>query len=242
MPGLSVFTTLRRSFLLWFGTIFLGVGLMAMYFAMDLWRTHQHFEQEAVSVQATILSKSLEKASREGNPRTRYLVTYRFAPTGNPEIDKTSEVSVDEWERLDEGSPLPVRYLPSDPTTTQLDGRGEWWEPLMLGGFGVLFSLIGIVIAWSDLRHVLLVRRLSQQGLPAEGTIRNVWATGTRINRVTQWKLSYEFRDHMGRIQQGESHLLSPDEAATWKPGDKGFVRFDRSRPHESVWIGRSQS
>jgi Protein of unknown function (DUF3592) len=240
MTDVSLFKTLRRSFLLWFGAIFIGVGVMASYFAVELWRTHQYFEQEALSVQATILSKSLEKASRNGNLRTQYRVTFRFATSDGQTIEKTSEVPVDEWERLDEGNPFPVRYLPSDPNTTQMDRSGAWWEPLMLGGFSVLFTLIGIVVAQSELRHVLLVWRLSRSGLAAEGTVRKVWATGTSINRVCQWRLSYEFRDHMGRTQQGESHLLSPDEAAAWNPGNKGSIRFDRTRPQDSVWIGES--
>lgn len=67
-----------------------------------------------------------------------------------------------------------------------------------------------------------------------------VWATGTSVNRVHQWRLSYEFRDHLGLTRQGESELLAPDGAAAWEPGNTGPVRFDRERPQDSVWIGRA--
>jgi hypothetical protein len=239
MPNLSILKTLRRSFLLWFGLIFSAVGLVAAYGGVQEWRAQQHFEQEAVPAQATILNKSIEKAARDGNPRTKYLVTYRFAPAESAPIDQTSEVSVDEWERLDEGSPFPIRYLPSDPQNAQTNTDSQWWIPLIFVAGGLLFTSIGIGVAWSDLRHVLLVVRLSTRGHPAEGTVRKVWPTSTSINRVPQWRLSYEFRDHVGRTQQGESHLLSPDEASEWREGDIGAVRFDRDRPEDSVWLGK---
>ncbi len=239
MPSLSIGKVLRRSFFLWFGAIFSAVGLMATYAGVQEWRAQQHFEQEAVHVQAAILDKSMEKATRDGNPRTKYLLMYRFATLDGRTVEKSSEVSVDEWERLDEGSPFPLRYLPSDPHTTQTDAGSQWWIPLIFVAGGLLFTSIGLVVARSDLRHVLLVLRLSRSGQPAEGTVLKVWATSTSINRVRQWRLEYEFHDHVGRLHRGESHLLSPDEATQWHEGDKGAVRFDRDRPQDSVWIGR---
>jgi hypothetical protein len=236
---MSISKTLRRSFLLWFGVIFSAVGLMAVYGGVQEWRAQRHFDQEAVAAQATVLSKSIEKATRDGNPRTRYLVSYRFAPAESVPIDQMTEVSMDEWERLDEGSLFPIRYLPSDPQTTQTNPDRQWWVPLIFVAGGLLFTSIGLGVAWSDLRHLLLVARLCKSGHPAEGTVRKLWPTSTSINRVQQWRLSYEFRDHVGRTQQGESHLLSPDEASQWREGDVGAVRFDRDRPEDNVWIGK---
>ncbi|HET8721876.1 MAG TPA: DUF3592 domain-containing protein [Nitrospira sp.] len=240
MAQLSILKTLRRSFLLWFGVIFSAIGLMAAFGGAQEWRAQQHFQQEAVAARATVLSKSIEKATRDGNPRTKYLVRYRFVPADGQTIEKAGEVSVEEWERLDEGSLFPIRYLPSDPQTTQTDTVDQWWVPLIFVAGGLLFTSIGLAVAWSDLRHVLLVMRLSRGGHPAEGIVRKVWPTSTSINRVQQWRLSYEYRDHVGRTQEGESHLLSPDEASQWREGDTGAVRFDRERPEDSVWIGQA--
>ena len=239
MATLSVLKVLRRSFFLWFGLIFSFLGLMATYGGVQEWRTQRHFEQEAVSAQATVVNKSIEKATREGSPRTKYLVLYRFTASDGHAIEQHSEVPVHEWERLDEGSPFPVKYLPSDPRTTQTDADRQWWVPLIFVAGGLLFTSIGLMVAWPELRRVRLVLRLSRSGHPAEGTVRKVWPTSTSINRVPQWRLSYEFRDHVGRTQQGESHLLSPLEASEWREGDRGAVRFDRERPQDSVWIGR---
>src|SRR5688572_22059202 len=98
MASLSILKTLRRSFFLWFGAIFSCVGLMATYGGLQEWHTQRNFEQEAVSAQATVLNKSIEKATRDGNPRTKYLVMYRFAASDGQTIEQSSEVSMDEWE------------------------------------------------------------------------------------------------------------------------------------------------
>ncbi|HLG44252.1 MAG TPA: DUF3592 domain-containing protein [Nitrospirales bacterium] len=241
MPQPPILKLLSRSVLLWVGAVFFAVGVMLAYFGLDEWRKQQFFEKEAAQAQGTVVSKSLERATREGNPRTKYLVSYRFSSADGQTVEQTGEVSVDEWERLDEGSPFTVTYLPSDPNTARTDAGSEWWAPLAMGGFGSLFAFIGIFVGQPELRRVLLVLRLSRSGLTAEGTVAKVWATGTSINRVCQWQLSYEFRDPVGRTQQGESDLLTPDEAASWEPGNKGAVRFDREHPEDSVWVGRSQ-
>jgi hypothetical protein len=242
MLRLSVFKLPSRWSLLWFGAISFTVGATLVYVGIYERQAQQHFNREAVQAQATVLSKSLEKATREGNPRTKYLLTYHFSMADGRTVEQTGEVSVDEWERQKEGSLLTVTYLPSNPDSARTSTGGDWWEPLVLGAFGVLFMLIGIFAVRYDLRHVPLAWRLSRSGLRAEGTVRKVWATGTSINRVPQWQLSYEFRDHVGRMQQGESHLLSPDEATEWHMGDKGAVRFDRERPEKNVWIGHTDS
>ena len=231
---------LSRFMLLWVGGIFFAVGVMFAYFGLDEWQKHQRFKADSVQAQGTVVSKSLERAMREENPRTKYLVSYRFSSADGLTVEQTGEVSVDEWERLDEGSPFTVTYLPSDPHTAQTDAGSKWWEPIALGAFGSLFAFIGIFIGQSDLRRILLILRLSRNGLTAKGTVTKVWATGTSMNRVPQWQLSYEFRDHVGRMQQGESELLTPDEAVEWEPGNTGAVRFDRERPQDSLWIGRT--
>jgi hypothetical protein len=103
---------------------------------------------------------------------------------------------------------------------------------------GVVFTLLGGGLAWYDGRTVVRSIRVSRHGLPTQGTVLRVEPTSTTINRVRQWRLRYHYRDHVGRGQEGESHLLSPEEASVWHEGDTGAVRFDRERPQESVWMG----
>ncbi len=63
MADVSLFKTLRRSVLLWVGALFFTAGTVGTFIAFQEWQTRQHFERESVQTQATILSKSIEKAS-----------------------------------------------------------------------------------------------------------------------------------------------------------------------------------
>lgn len=239
MPGPPLVRLLSRSVLLWVGVIFFAVGMVFVSLGMQEWRTQQRFDRESLQVDAAVLDVSIQRATRDGNARTKYLVTYRFTSADEQTIEQTGEVPVDEWERLKKGDSLSIRYAPSDPTIARTGSPDQWWAPLAFVAFGGLFVLIGVVVGRSELRRVFVLWRVWRHGVAVNGVVIRVWATGTTINRVRLWQLSYTFHDHEGRTQQGTSDLLAPDEAASWTPGDTGTVRFDRLRPHENVWIGR---
>jgi hypothetical protein len=73
-----------------------------------------------------------------------------------------------------------------------------------------------------------------------EGTVFRAGPTDLSINRIAQWRIHYRFRDQFGRAYEGQSHPVSPEEGSAWKVGDKANVRFDRRRPENSLWLGRS--
>jgi hypothetical protein len=64
--------------------------------------------------------------------------------------------------------------------------------------------------------------------------------TNFRYNRQIQWVIDYRFEDRYGRPWEGRSGYLDPDEAAEWKPGDTGVVRFDPRDGTKSIWVGRA--
>ncbi len=101
-----------------------------------------------------------------------------------------------------------------------------------------MFALLGGVLAFAEGRYLVRAARVLRHGLVTEGTVLRAGPTGTSINRVSQWRIHYRYRDHFGRQQEGASHLVSPEEGLTWKEGDRGTVRFDRERPEISLWVG----
>jgi len=230
---------LRRSIATWVGAIFVFAGSAGVYTGLDEWQSSRRFEREALPVEATVIAKSLAAASREAGTSTKYAIVYRFTASNGESIEQTEELPVDEWERLDEGSPLEVQYLPSAPSAARLH-RSPWWVPPLITGAMALFVLIGVAVGWPGVRRALLIARVERKGVAVQATVQNVWATGTTINRVQQWQLSYEFRDGSGVAQRGESDLLAPHEAADWQAGDHGVVRYDRDRPSASVWVGKA--
>lgn len=230
---------LRRSVAIWVGVIFVVAGSGGVYTGLNEWQSSRRFEREALAAEATVVAKLLAAANRDDGTNTKYSLVYRFTASNGESIEQTEELPIEEWERLDEGSRLEVRYLPSAPSTARTR-PDPWWVPPLITGVMALFVLIGVAVARPGVRRARVIARLDRAGVSVPGTVQNVWATGTTINRVRQWQLRYEFRDHAGVTQRGESDLLAPHEAADWRAGDNGVVRYDRDRPSDSVWLGKA--
>jgi hypothetical protein len=120
---------------------------------------------------------------------------------------------------------------------------------LILGGIAILlsrdlmsFAVLGVAVVFlcKGARPLWLESRLHRDGVLAEASVVRVGPSNLRINFQFQWALSYRYTDGLGQAHEGTSGYLSPAEAAVWKPGDTGWVRYDRRHPATSVWIGRS--
>lgn len=238
--GPSPWTLLSRAGALWFGTVLGALGMVFAIIGVRDAYTEWQYHAQGLTAAATVTDKSIERAKRGENSRTRYLVSYRFTSSEGQDMESSAELPVEDWERLEAGQMFPVSYLPDALGSSRVQGRGEdaWIAVYVFLAIGTVFTLLGVGLAYSDLRVILRTIRISRHGLPTEGTMVAVRPTGTSINRVPQWRLSYRYRDHLGRTQEGASHLLSPDEASAWKTGARGTVRFDRERPEISVWMG----
>jgi hypothetical protein len=96
----------------------------------------------------------------------------------------------------------------------------------IVGGYFFLTSAVRVWRQWSILR----------EGDTAPGTILAIEPTSTEVNNVRQWEVRYQYRDHFGRIHEGTSGDITPDEARAFAAGDNVSVRFNREHPGESVW------
>ena len=151
-----------------------------------------------------------------------------------------ADVAVEDWERLEAGQPFAVTYLPGDPASNRPPGGDEWIAALVFSVVGGVFTCLGAGLVFADGRKLVQAAGILRHGLVTEGTVVRTEPTATSINRVTQWQIRYSYRDHIGRTQEGVSHLLSPEDASLWKEGERGGVRFDPERPDISLWIGKS--
>jgi hypothetical protein len=234
-----LYAYLRGAVPMWVGTIFVVAGSIAAYGSLGDWRDAQRFEREAETAPAEVVRTSLERASREGNTRTRYLVTYRFASGGREPLEHTEEIPVEQWETLGPGSMLPIRYLSGDPSSARLRPRAAY-EPLILLGVTLAVTILGLAIAVPWWRRAFVLARVLRSGMTTHATVLEVVDSGLRVNRAPRWQIKYEYRDERGALRQGRSDHLAPDEALTWHPGERATVRYDRDRPADSVWLGRS--
>lgn len=108
------------------------------------------FDARGQQAEGTVLSKAIVKKSsgsssgpgRSRSESTHYQVTYRFQGDAGEEVAGTSELDVDDWERLKERGPVAVTYVAGAPWLHRVQG----WEPgwiapllfLVVGGAGVL--------------------------------------------------------------------------------------------------------
>jgi hypothetical protein len=229
----------RSAIPMWVGTIFVVAGSVASVGSLGEWRDARRFERDAVTEQAELVAKGLTNATRDGNTSTRYLVTYRFAARSGDVLEQTEEIPLEDWEALAEGDTFTVRYLSSDPTTARMRSPTPAWVPPLVASITAVFALLGLAIARPGWRRALVLIRVQRHGVAAQATVVEVAPSGVTINRVPQWHLRYEFRDALGRAQRGTSDYLRPHEAAEWRLGDHGAIRYDRDRPTESLWLGR---
>jgi len=238
--GLLWWRLLSRAVALWVGSFLFLIGMVFTVIGLQDALKERQYHEHGLAVDATVTDKSIERAKRGENSRTRYLISYRFTSSEGQEVESSAEVPVEDWERLEAGQRFPVTYLPDAPESSRVQGSGEdaWIAVYVFLAIGSVFTLLGGGLAFHEGRSVVRFIRVSRHGLPTEGTIVRVGPTSTSINRVPQWRVYYRYRDHVGRTQEGQSHLLSPDEASVWHEGDTGAVRFDRERPSISVWMG----
>lgn len=239
-PGPSLWTMVRRSVLLWIGTLFLILGLVFLTIGVHTSLEVLAYDLRGLEVQAVVFDKTLVRANHQDNARTQYLVTYRFTSANGEERDGTADLPGEEWERLELGQTFPVTYLPDKADSSRIPSGDEWIAALVFSIIGGVFTLLGAGLAWVDVRTLVRATRVLRHGLLTEGTVLRTEPTGTSSNRVAQWQIRYRYRDQMSRTQEAVSHLVSPAEAAAWKEGDRGTVRFDRERPEISVWVGRT--
>lgn len=240
MPsGPSLFKMVSRSMWFWIGALLLLVGVVFTTTGIQELIEEREYGEQGLTVQATVSSKSIERAKRGENSRTRYVIAYQFTTAQGDAVEGSAEVPVEEWERLEADHPFSVTYLPDAPQSSRSAGEDDWVTALVFSALGGVFVLLGSGLTLGSLRSIFRTLRLSREGLIAEGTILHVGPTNTTINRVRQWRIRYRYRDHLGRTQEGTSHLLSPDEASGWREGDTGTVRFDRQQPDVSVWVGK---
>jgi hypothetical protein len=235
-----LFQYLKRDIALWVGVIFVVAGAGATVAGIVEWRAARTFERDAIAARATVVAKTIESANRESETSTRYLVTYAFAAANGAAVEQTEEVSVDAWETLEEGSEVAIRYLPSDPSTARSRPSEPAWIPPFMAMFPVLFVAIGVLVARPGVARARVVYRVATRGVTTQATVVDVAPTNVRINRVTQWRIGYEFRNRSGRTLRGESDLLAPQSAQAWSLGDHGTVRYDPDRPEDSVWLGET--
>jgi uncharacterized protein DUF3592 len=231
-----------RTSLLWIGGGFFAIGLIFVYAGIQDATRERAYQEQGQVVEAVVVDKTIQRASREGNTSTRYEIAYRFTAPNGRAVEGLDKVEVEEWERLAPGSAFKITYLPGAPETNRAEGSGDIASTYIMMGLGSVFALIGgVLFAWTS-RRLVRERGLLREGTAAKGTVLAVKPTTVYVNSVQQWEVRYRYLDSLGRSHEGTSGPVPPEEANSVEVGDKIPIRFDRERSGVSVWVGTERS
>jgi Protein of unknown function (DUF3592) len=233
----SLIRIARRSLLLWFGAGFLAGGLVCLTMGIQWAAQEWRYQNEARTVDAEVLGKSILPASRQDHSSTRYEITYRFTTENGTETQGTDAVGVEQWESLDIGSTIKIVYLPCEPQSNRPESTGDSGSALAAMILGSIFSVVGGVVFVRSAIRVLRQWSILKHGDLTQATVLAVQPGNAEINNVRQWEVRYQYRDHHGRVHEGTSGDVAPVLAHAVAVGDTVGVRFDRDRPEYSAWI-----
>lgn len=165
----------------------------------------QSREKERVSTEAEVVDL---RSSRGKN--ARYLVIYQYR-AGGQVYRKQVAVRRTEWQKLQAGSRLEVRYVPSNPELSWIPGhepRGipVWLVPLMSGGLALA--------SWAIAQGIRKQRRLLSEGRPAQAQVMR----SERFHRSHSHgnRVHYQFEALSGATCQGQYETAkAPPEPGT---------------------------
>jgi hypothetical protein len=137
-----------------------------------------------------------------------HLVGYSYTVDGH-NYSRGAFITAEHWQSLQVGSPLAIRYLPSDPQKSypesdSPDSQTHWLAVLPIAGMALFFMFS---FAYLQLSPVLRGRRLLARGRPAQGVVTQCKA-GSQ-GRSNGYFLNYEFQLPDGSSCKGKKFSSS---------------------------------
>ncbi len=158
-----------------------------------------------------------------------HVVNYQYT-VGGRSFSRGAFMTAEHWQSLQIGSPLTIRYLPSDPhqsypESDSPDSQTHWSMVLPLAGMALFFMFS---FAYVQLSAVLPKRRLLTRGRPARGIVTRC-KDGNR-GRRSGYFLYYEFQLPDGGQGQGKKFSGQP-----LAEGSTVTVLYNPDRPRRNT-------
>jgi len=228
----------RGNFWLLFGGIWAVVGLPFLIVGIVLAVQPSRYQNAEVT-DGTVLTKLITRNSKNSN--VNYVVTYRFTTPDGQTVEGRATVNRDTWDRLRERGSIRVTYQPRSPGTHRVEGEsGDFMLIVIFTFLGLVFGGTGSFLVYRALTGIFRDLRLTREGLTAQAEVLEVVPRRMTVNGMPQATIRYRYQDHVGRPHEGKTPMMSAFDAEEWKKGDTALVRFDRSRPDVSTWIGKT--
>lgn len=219
----------------WFGLIFLVAGLGVEVGAMFAGLNAMRLAGDGVEVTGEVLGKDWrESRDSDGDRTVSYYVQFRFPMRDGVAVEDEVSVGRGTYNDTTVGDRVPVRYWPEDPMLNEIEPGSTRFLAMMLGLFGVPFTLVGGFFVWRQARFARRAVRLRERGEVLEAEVLEHVATAYRVNNRRQYALKW--RDERGN--SGQSRPVGAGHLMEYPPGSKITVYADPDRPGPGFWEG----
>lgn len=179
--------------ILWlFGAVFLVVGLGLLTGGFFLWHSHADFVARATRADGVVTDQAYRTSSKGGGT---YAPVVEFTTDDGSVVRMTGSTgsSSPSYAR---GEHVRVLYDRANPERAQIDSFMEnWIGPMILGGIGLVFSLVGGGLVGSLVRQRKIRGWLAQNGMRVKAKFEGVDVdTSLRVNGRNPWRLSCQWQ------------------------------------------------
>jgi hypothetical protein len=229
----------RSSVVFLVGTIFLIVGsLLTIGITGGFWsrlREERALLADGAYAQATLVAK---RAYNRSDDTRVYQLSYQFPLGDGRTWAATRDIDQGEWNRLQAGDRLEVRYDRANPDRHLMPVFATPVALALLGLTPLVFLVLGALLFRAGLREVLLPLRLYRTGHVARGRVTGLQVvTNERINRRHPVRVSYAFRNGAAGERQGSIKTLDTGLLDLLLKGTEVTVLYDRREPEMNTLL-----
>lgn len=171
----------------WIGGIFAAVGLVFAIGAAIVFLKDRSFAANGVRAPGTVIEMIGSRDSDDGYTY-KPVVEFRDAD-GQPHVFSSSVSSSPP--QYSTGEAVTVIYAPGSPDRAIIDSFVDrYLMPLIFGGLGTLFTIIGFGILFARVRGRQIAAQLRASGLPIQAKVTECYRdTSVQVNGRSPWRV-----------------------------------------------------
>jgi hypothetical protein len=214
----------------WVGGVFLPVGLLFAGIGGWTFASDQKLAKTAIPAQGKVI-ELVRKRNSDGDVTYRPIV--EFLDANGTRHEFTGQVGSSP-PRHSTGETVQILYPPSEPGRAIIDGfMDRYFLPMMFGGLGTIFALVGGGILFAYFRRKKIIAALRQNGLPIQAKFLETYRdTSVAVNGRNPYRLLCEAtHPATGEVQEFKSEAIWRNPFDKFKDGDKIRVLVDPVQP-----------
>ncbi|WP_432201726.1 DUF3592 domain-containing protein [Erythrobacter sp. W53] len=229
---------------LWIGSAFVAFGLLFAGIGGYTYIADQQMAETALRAPGTVIALDRRRGSEGG---TTYAPVVEWTDRDGTRHEFTSSTSSSPAS-FSRGEAVTVMYDPAKPGQAKIDSFGQrFMLPLVFGGMGSLFAILGAVFVFLFLRRKKTVERLKLSGIRIEAEV-----TRCELDRSIKVNSRSPYRVHAQATHPGTGKLASFKSDPIWLDLSKELdgktvpVLIDPNAPKQhyidlSQWVDDSE-